>query len=60
MTIMAAITAASALVNTLAPIMEERRRKRELTPEEEAQWDQFVEERMSASHWKPSQPTAGR
>lgn len=54
LTIIAAINAASTLVNTLAPILAERKRRHELTPEEEAAWDRLVAEKLSQPHWQPS------
>ena len=54
LTIIAAISAASALVNTLAPIIADRKRKKELTPEEEAAWDEYVAKQQAAPHWRPS------
>jgi hypothetical protein len=53
-TAIAAISAAITLTEKVVAIMEERKRRRELTPEEEAEWDRFKAERMTAPHWQPS------
>lgn len=53
-TIIAAISAASALIEQGRKIMEERKRSRELTPEEEAAWDRLVAEQLRKPHWQPS------
>lgn len=53
-TITAAVAAAIKLVEMGQKIMEERRRNRELTPEEEAAWDREVASRLSQPHWQPS------
>lgn len=54
LTIIAAISAANALVQTLSPIIEDMRRKQELTPEQEAKWDAYVRAQMEKPHWRPS------
>lgn len=54
MTIIAAVSAASALIDQATKIMEERRRNRELTPEQEAEWDRVVAAQLAKPHWKPS------
>ena len=54
-TIIAAITAASTLIEKGIQIMEERKRHAELTPAEEAAWDKFVAEQLQKPHWKLSQ-----
>jgi hypothetical protein len=53
-TITAAVAAAIKLVEMGQKIMEERRRNRELTPEEEGAWDREVASRLRAPHWQPS------
>lgn len=55
-TIIAAISAASTLINTLAPVIEERRRNSELTPAQEAEWDRIKAEAYAQAHWQPSGP----
>lgn len=53
-TIIAAVSAASALIEQGRKIMEERKRNQELTPEEEAEWDRLVAEHLQKPHWWPS------
>jgi hypothetical protein len=53
-TIIAAISAASKLIEQGVRIMEERRRNRELTPEQEAEWDRLKAETLNKPHWEPS------
>lgn len=53
-TIIAALSAATRLANQLYQIMEDRRRKQELTPEEEAEWDRHKAHMMTQPHWQPS------
>lgn len=53
-TIIAAISAATTLTEKLVAIMEERSRIRELTPEQEAEWQAFKRARFRMPHWKPS------
>lgn len=53
-TIIAAVSAASALIEQGRKIMEERKQNRELTPEEEADWDRLVTEQLQKPHWQPS------
>jgi hypothetical protein len=59
-TIIAAVQAASLLIEQGSKLMEERRRKRELTVEEEQAWDQYVAAQVKKPHWRPSTapPTA--
>jgi len=54
MTILAAIQAATLLINEGRKIMEERKQNREMTPEEEKAWDKYVQEQTGKPHWKPS------
>lgn len=53
-TILALITAAAKVIDFGTKWFEDRKRNRELTPEEEAAWDAFVKDRMTQSHWKKS------
>lgn len=53
-TIVSLINGATSLFQSISKIVEERRRNRELTPEEEAAWDRFKAERMNDPHWQPS------
>ncbi len=53
-TITAAVLGAIQLVNAGMKIMEERRRNRELTPEEEAAWDAAKAQAYASPHWQPS------
>jgi hypothetical protein len=52
--IIAAVSAASTLIAELTKIIEERRQLKELTPEQEAEWDAYVQRRMQEPHWQPS------
>lgn len=53
-TITAAVLGAIQLANAGMKIMEERRRNRELTPEEEAAWDAVKAQAYASPHWQPS------
>lgn len=53
-TIIAAVSAASALIEQATKIIEERRRNRELTPEQEAEWDRVVAAQLVKPHWRLS------
>jgi len=53
-TIIAAVSAASALIEQATKIIEERRRNRELTPEQEAEWDRVVAAQLAKPHWRLS------
>ena len=54
LTIIAAITAATKLVELGAKAIEERRRRGELTDEEERAWSEYLELRLRSPHWTPS------
>lgn len=58
-TVMAGIQAANLAINLGREWMEERRRKKELTPEQEAAWDAYVAAQTAKPHWQPSRPQAG-
>ena len=46
------IQTAVTLTEQLQKQLAERRRNREMTPEEEAQWDAYVAKRVNESHWQ--------
>lgn len=53
-TLIAAVNAAAKLIEQGVKIMEERRRNRELTPEQEAAWDRLKAETLNQPHWQPT------
>lgn len=53
-TIIALITAASKLIEQGVKFMEDRKMNHEMTPDEQAQWDEFVNQQMSKPYWKKS------
>lgn len=56
---MAGIQAATLALQLGREWMEERKRRKELTPEQEAEWDAYVAAQVAKPHWQPSaQPRA--
>lgn len=53
-TIILGTHAAIAIINALREYQETRRVNREMSPQEEAEWDRFVNDQRSLPHWKPS------
>jgi hypothetical protein len=54
-TVIMAIQAAAAAYDLAIRIRDEAKRKGEMTPEEDAEFDRIMQSRMQLPHWRPTE-----
>lgn len=57
MNLTAVIVLVGGLLDWINKTMEDRRRAKELTAEEEAAYDKHIGDKMKEPHWKPDEPS---